>query len=536
MERTQTIRDFMMQCECFEYSQEHYDLMKEAMEADLMDQFIQNQLFISENVDSINTPDGYMFTEGCFMESTSEDNLIAIYEKKEEKEQNIFQKIWAGIKNIFSKIGNFFKRLFGAGKDYKKMYEDLKEKSKDLEERLDETVKKLAKKKQAAQDAGKLVNDKNKEIKKLEEENKKLKEQRDEARNNLESQKKNTKKLKRNLNDVRNELSDVKSGKNFKGKDYLGILVGAFIKNPNIDIYGTYMELIYNDILKPAYDRANFPVGRLADIEYKLTTIVDPKKPALNPNAKIDPKVRTLYNLAFAEKIRFKLSKLPDNLYIMNYGDIKTIYNECSKFMDKFTSLNNQTDQKNLNENKIESIIKLCFKFRTETIEKGLAIKSLYSNGDITSFNKHINTMQQTQSDLSNKNITNNQNTIKSNSNMDKADTKNLNATLVNIYTSINKSIALLIPLYRQYDMYIREVVSQLSGIDAELRKVMNYDAEKNQGNKKKEKNSKYDFSGDDISDAESSQKEAEQVLADSMKEMRDEAVKNGNVKHASDM
>lgn len=527
MERTQTIRDFMMQCECFEYSQEHYDLMKEAMEADLMDQFIQNQLFISENADSINTPDGYMFTEGCFMESTSEDNLIAIYEKKEEKEKNIFQRIWAGIKNIFSKIGNFFKRLFGAGKDYKKMYEDLKEKSKDLEERLDETVKKLAKKKQAAQDAGKLVNDKDKEIKKLEEENKKLKEQRNDARDDLESQKKNTKKLKRTLKNTKRDLSDIKDNiDKGKVKNYLGVLVSAFIKNPNINIYEEYMNLLYNDILKPAYERANFPTGRLADMEYKLVTINDGKEPALAVNSKIDPKIRTLYNLAFAESVRFQITNIPENTYLFNYGDMKIIFEMWSKFMNQFTNTASSENQSDIIRRTFNDIYVKCRKSKEQIVAKGLTIKSLYAPGGTDEFTKRINAMQDTQNAVNNKNTNADKDLLQKKSLNDK-NNDYINTTMMHIYTSINKSVALMIPLYRQYDQYIREVLGSLGELDNELRQTMNYDAEKNQKNgKKKEKNSNYDFSGGNIEDAESSQKEAEQVLADNMKEMKDESAK----------
>ena len=95
-QKTQTIRDFITECECYEYSQEHYDLMKEAYEIDLMERYIANQAFVLENADMINTEEGYTFTEGMFVESSSIDanQTVALMEATEEKKQGFVKKIW----------------------------------------------------------------------------------------------------------------------------------------------------------------------------------------------------------------------------------------------------------------------------------------------------------------------------------------------------------------------------------------------------------------------------------------------------------
>ena len=117
---TQTFRDFMTECECYEYSQENYNLMKEAYEIDLMEQYLKNQAFALENADVINTEDGYTFTEGMFVEASGIDmeknNLLL--EEVEQKKAGFFKKIWEGFKKVISKIISFFKRLV-TGKIFK---------------------------------------------------------------------------------------------------------------------------------------------------------------------------------------------------------------------------------------------------------------------------------------------------------------------------------------------------------------------------------------------------------------------------------
>lgn len=112
----QTIRDFVEECKCYEYSTEYYNLMKEASEIDLMEKYLENQEFALENAEFINVEGGYSFTEGMFIESSSVDLNQSYYlmEKKDKKKSGFFATIWKAIKRLFEKIANFFKKLFGA--------------------------------------------------------------------------------------------------------------------------------------------------------------------------------------------------------------------------------------------------------------------------------------------------------------------------------------------------------------------------------------------------------------------------------------
>ena len=80
-----TFRDFIYECENYEYSNEYYEIMKESSEVLLMENYIANQEYLKESV----IPDG--ISEGYFSEAADDDKIQQIMEAAEEKKKNIFK-------------------------------------------------------------------------------------------------------------------------------------------------------------------------------------------------------------------------------------------------------------------------------------------------------------------------------------------------------------------------------------------------------------------------------------------------------------
>ena len=101
-----TYRDFLNECENYNHSKEHYEIMKESAELMLMEQFIENQQFAMENTTT--------FSEGYLMESVGEDYITEAEEKLGAKAVALVKKICAAIaktvKNFFKWIKNLFKK------------------------------------------------------------------------------------------------------------------------------------------------------------------------------------------------------------------------------------------------------------------------------------------------------------------------------------------------------------------------------------------------------------------------------------------
>ena len=100
-----TFKDFIYKCENYEYSNEYYDIMKESSEALLIENYLDNQRFISLN------PISESVSEGYFVESVNDDTIKGIMESSEEKKKNIFRRIWEKIINALKIVVNFFKNL-----------------------------------------------------------------------------------------------------------------------------------------------------------------------------------------------------------------------------------------------------------------------------------------------------------------------------------------------------------------------------------------------------------------------------------------
>lgn len=120
-----TFKDFIIECENFEYSQEYYDLMKECSELSLMEKYIENQLYLMDNpiTESVSLDNGYL------MESANESELEIITEKALEKAKGIGNKIWSGLKRMLNSVVSFFKK-------YVLKLDDIDEKAKKVKKEI----------------------------------------------------------------------------------------------------------------------------------------------------------------------------------------------------------------------------------------------------------------------------------------------------------------------------------------------------------------------------------------------------------------
>lgn len=126
-----TYGELILEYQNYDHSQEHYELMKECYELNLMEKYIQNQQFMAESMDDIRT-EFKEFDESYFGESVSEDNLQALIESANNKSKGIFNRIWKGIKSLWKKIAGFFNKLFGRSKKNNSKIETALEKLKSI--------------------------------------------------------------------------------------------------------------------------------------------------------------------------------------------------------------------------------------------------------------------------------------------------------------------------------------------------------------------------------------------------------------------
>lgn len=109
-----TIREFILECENYEHSKEHYQLLKEASELDLLNQFISDQEYMRENT----------MDDGFYQESVDDDQLEYLIETAAVQEQNVLQKVVAFIGELIEKFLNF---LRGLGKKTDELENEIKE-------------------------------------------------------------------------------------------------------------------------------------------------------------------------------------------------------------------------------------------------------------------------------------------------------------------------------------------------------------------------------------------------------------------------
>ena len=112
-----TIREFILECENYEHSKEHYQLLKEASELDLLNQFISDQEYMLEHRESLFAADS-PFTESYFTEKIDKEKIDDLKEKAVEKAGNIKKTIIGIFKKIITALKGFFGRFMDKMKDH----------------------------------------------------------------------------------------------------------------------------------------------------------------------------------------------------------------------------------------------------------------------------------------------------------------------------------------------------------------------------------------------------------------------------------
>lgn len=112
-----TFSDMICECEMYPYSKEYFEIMKECFELKLTAKAINNQLFLRENVNNLRSRE-VVFTEGYFMESSSDETLEIIMEDFNSKVEKLesffkkkFEKICSGFIALLKKLGIKFDNL-----------------------------------------------------------------------------------------------------------------------------------------------------------------------------------------------------------------------------------------------------------------------------------------------------------------------------------------------------------------------------------------------------------------------------------------
>jgi hypothetical protein len=103
------IGDFVKECELFPYSKENFDLIKEASELYLMEQYIESHRFRLENSEMIEEYEGFL-TEGFLFEFVDKKQINPLKEQFSEKSKSFGNKI----KALWDKIVRVIKAAFSA--------------------------------------------------------------------------------------------------------------------------------------------------------------------------------------------------------------------------------------------------------------------------------------------------------------------------------------------------------------------------------------------------------------------------------------
>jgi hypothetical protein len=91
-----TFRDYIYECENYQYSNEYYELMKECAELELMEKYLDNQKH------NVYLPEGVTISDNYFMESVDDNRIQEITEAFTDK----LKSFGTTVKNGFVKIVN----------------------------------------------------------------------------------------------------------------------------------------------------------------------------------------------------------------------------------------------------------------------------------------------------------------------------------------------------------------------------------------------------------------------------------------------
>lgn len=104
-----TFREFMTECEFYEYSQEYFDIMKEATELSMLGTYLENMRFCTEYAPYLEAH-GCKMAEGYFCEAVDDNMVEVLQEKFGDGIRNLFGKIYKGILKILDIFINFLSR------------------------------------------------------------------------------------------------------------------------------------------------------------------------------------------------------------------------------------------------------------------------------------------------------------------------------------------------------------------------------------------------------------------------------------------
>lgn len=104
-----TFKDFIVECELYPYSKEHFELMKECSELELSEKYINNQIFLSEYMDLSDS--SIQLENNFFQESVEDSNLLFLTEKYADKFKSLLGKIVVKLSKIFKVFSVFFGKI-----------------------------------------------------------------------------------------------------------------------------------------------------------------------------------------------------------------------------------------------------------------------------------------------------------------------------------------------------------------------------------------------------------------------------------------
>ena len=102
-----TLRDFIAECENYEYSKEYFNIMKECAEIKVQQQYIKIQEALADGMFAEST-----FTEGYLVESCSAEKLAEYKEGVAQKIKDVGAWIWKKLGEIKKAVVTFFKNIF----------------------------------------------------------------------------------------------------------------------------------------------------------------------------------------------------------------------------------------------------------------------------------------------------------------------------------------------------------------------------------------------------------------------------------------
>lgn len=141
-----TLNDFLKECEMFPYSQENFDLVKEAAEINIAAMYLESQEYMAENTGAFEgLGSSYM------MEAAGGESVKLLAQKaggKKEKwagrVKDLWQRIVAALKKFWNMVVEKWKKIRAKGADIKKNLARIKvtdEVAKEIGELVDQAVK-----------------------------------------------------------------------------------------------------------------------------------------------------------------------------------------------------------------------------------------------------------------------------------------------------------------------------------------------------------------------------------------------------------